>query len=259
MNYYKSTKEKHTENGEYTEERREKHTKIIEYFLNNNPNLKSPPEAVLLGGGSGVGKSTLRDFLLDDYKRRDIPIVIVDSDAIKALIPEYEERIKVDDKSAAKYVHDESSDISSKLISRCIAERKNFIYDGTMKNLEKYSSIIENLKSNGYNVVVMIVDTSIAIAKDRVYARFLKTGRNVPYRDIVESHIGVAKVFPIIKDMVDEYMLVDTSESDETSEDFPFNYVVTRMEGEEEVIHDAEKLERFYQKGSISPFRRVIE
>lgn len=259
MSYYKSTKEKHTENGEYTEKRRETHAEIIEYFLNNNPNSKNPPEAILLGGGSGVGKSTLRDFLLEDYRKEDIPIVIVDCDAIKALIPEYQERIKIDNKSAAKYVHDESSDISSKLISRCIAERKNFIYDGTMKNLEKYSSIIQSLKSNGYNVVVMVVDTSIAIAKDRVYARFVKTGRNVPYRDIVESHIGVAKVFPIIKDMVDEYMLVDTSESDETSREFPFNYVVTRTEGQEEVIHDAEKLERFYQKGSISSFRRVIE
>lgn len=243
MDHYESTKDRYTEDKEYTKARQEKHKEIMDDFFNSNVNLLTPPEAILLGGGSGVGKSTMMDFLLKDFENRDIPIVVIDSDKIKEKIPEYEEKLKSDKKNAASYVHDESSDISADLISKCISEGKNFIYDGTMKNLEKYKGIIQNARDNNYAVVAMVVDTSIDIARDRVYVRFKKTGRNVKDEDIVASHKGVSQVYPILKDMVDEYFLVDTS-----SDEVPFKYVVTKFRGHEEEVHDEEKLQQFLEK-----------
>ncbi|WP_412094684.1 zeta toxin family protein [Bacillus atrophaeus] len=70
----------------------------------------------------------------------------MDSDEIKEHIPEYKQFQKEHPLLAARYVHDESSDISSSLLQQTINDGIALIYDGTMKNLEKYQNIIQDLK-----------------------------------------------------------------------------------------------------------------
>lgn len=242
MNNLLSTRQKYSSDGDYTENRKVLHESIIEIFFVKEINTLDPPEAIILGGGSASGKSTIRDFFHKDYVKKYIPIVVVDSDAIKNYIPEYSSAMKTIPKYAAKIVHDESSDISKNLLSICILEEKNLIYDGTMKNKEKYSRIISELKKKGYKVTIVVVDVPLEIAKERNEIRFLKTQRLVPLDELEKSHREVPSTFIQLKDSVDEYLVIDMRGDKD-----PFEYIATKVDGIEKVQNE-EKYKEFLNK-----------
>lgn len=78
------TKEKYTaESGDYTKERKELHCEIIRFFIDQvekEDKENKQVDAILLGGGSNSGKSTIVEELPDN-------MVIIDSDEIKKKIP----------------------------------------------------------------------------------------------------------------------------------------------------------------------------
>lgn len=240
----KTTKDTYCVDGAYTNERKDIHKKIIDYFFNTAQNIKEPPQAILLGGGSASGKSTLAKFWVKAYEKNFIPLVYIDCDEIKLLIPDYENVKTYNEETAAFYVHDESSDVAEALLRKCIKEKKNFIYDGTMKNLNKYKKLIESLLENEYNITVTIVDVPIEIAKKRAEARFLETGRRVPHEIIEESHREVPKTFVAIKEIVHEYTLYDTSGIE------PIEIIEKTEEGIIN-IYDEKRLEQFYSKAEL--------
>ncbi|GAB6259321.1 zeta toxin family protein [Peribacillus sp. N1] len=244
MNHIKTTKDAYCIDDDYTKERKDVHKTIIDYFFNTAQNTKEPPQAILLGGGSASGKSTLTKFWIKAYEMNHIPLVCIDCDEIKLLIPDYENVKKYNEETAAFYVHDESSDIAEALLKRCIQEKKNLIYDGTMKNLNKYKRLVEYLIENEYNITVTVVDVPIEIAKERAEVRFLETGRRVPDGIIEESHREVPKTFVAIKEMVHEYTLYDTSGIE------PIEIIEKTEEGKINV-YDEKRLEQFYSKAEL--------
>lgn len=245
MGSVKTTQQQYKINGTYTKERSLLHEKIINYFMDDNQTIPQPPEAILLGGGTASGKSSAGNFIIRGYKEAGIFLIKIDSDEIKCLIPEYEKMSVLNAEAAAFHVHDESSDIVDELLIRCIKSQKNFIYDGTMKNLSKYRVLIHNLINSGYKVSATIVDVPIDVAKEREYLRYKDTGRKVPYEVLVESHTNVPKTFHILKEMVHEYIIYDATE-----EGLPVE-IAEKTEDGEEIIYDKEKLENFYRKSGI--------
>lgn len=244
-----NTKEKYCNaNGEYVEERKKLHKSIIDYYIEDyEENSNNPPKAILLGGGSASGKSTLSKFWIEIFNKEEIPLVYIDCDEIKSLIPEYEDYKRFNVNKAAYYVHDESSDIAAELLEQAIRKKKNILYDGTMKNLKKYRKLVGDLSNNGYYITLNVVDVPIPIARERAKVRAEKTHRDVPDDILVESHQKVPITFKVIKELVDEYGLFDTSNT--TNDVLP--YLVTEKNRKGEVIvYDKEKLDRFYDKGS---------
>lgn len=137
-------------------------------------------------------------------------MVYIDSDEIKKEIPEYEFYQEKYPKYAAFYVHDESSDISKELLNESINQELPFVYDGTMKNIEKYKKIIKDLREKNYFITMIIVDVPYDIAILRNKARYEETGRMVPESIIKETHQAIPSSFLALKDLVDEYYLYDT-------------------------------------------------
>ncbi|MCR6108728.1 zeta toxin family protein [Salipaludibacillus agaradhaerens] len=203
----KSTQNKHTEyNGEYSQIRKALHNRIIECMVEGIYPPIGSPDAVLLGGGSNAGKSTLAELLITDEN-----FVLVDPDNIKPHLPEYEYYQQKEPSLAAQYVHDESSDISAMLLDESINKNLAIVYDGTMKNIQKYERIIKKLKRNQYTVTMIIADISVDKAIERNKVRYEKTGRMVPESDLIESHKAIPYSFTALKDVVDEYYIYNTS------------------------------------------------
>ena len=174
------------EAGEYRGQRRELHEKILDEKL-SKVKSSDKPIAILTGGGSGSGKTSVIEASLGNMKDQ---MVHVDADDIKKSIPEYNELVAKDSPTAAAQAHDESSDLSSELINRSIAEKKPFLYDSTMKNKEKFERLAKKLKENGYEVHIVFADCPLEEAKARAAARAKITGRKVPDSVIEESHSG---------------------------------------------------------------------
>ncbi|EOO24753.1 hypothetical protein ICM_06465 [Bacillus cereus BAG1X2-3] len=245
----KPTREKYVINGEYTIERKLLHNEIIESFLKGQLQQEQEPEAILLGGGSAAGKSSIGELVIKGYKLQKQNMIWIDPDKIKEKIPEYQDAMESEDiesmKQAAFLVHDESSDITIKLLKICMKRKLNFMYDGTMKNEVKYIKLIQQLRQAGFSIKAIIVDVPIKVALERSNMRFKVTGRLVPEHIIEQSHMRVATTFSKIKDLIDCYTLYDNTGKE------PEVFAFKESKRVKEIIVDESRNNQFYEKSVL--------
>lgn len=196
----------------YTKERHILHKRIVDIFERraSAPKQGERPVAILIGGGTASGKTTLRKTIVrEDMYMRGINAVIADPDKIKKYIPEYEFFRQLLPDQAEVIVHKESVDICELLVKQLIKKRKNFIYEGTMARTGKYRRLIRELKSKNYEIYLYVADVPLNIAKARADKRGRITGRKIPHHIIENTHRIVPITVEIIKEMVDNYYIFD--------------------------------------------------
>jgi len=159
VNAGKQTKELHTEAGEYTSSRRQRHNRIIEGALHQIPS-QAEPSVIYMGGVPGSGKSTIvkmRGF--NDF-------VHIDSDDVKRQLPEYQGW-------NAALLQDEATDVVSEIISQAEEGRKNILIDCTLKTPEQYIAQIDTFRKLGYKVGVVFADLPPEKAITRAIDRYV--------------------------------------------------------------------------------------
>lgn len=196
---------------------------LIDGIINNyfdeyrGKNNEKQSIAIFIGGGSGSGKSTLRKKLVDSGELPNC--LVIDSDILKKIIPEYSALSEEVPEMAASIVHEESSVMASKLFEKALEEKINFIFDATMKNTGKYEDFFSKLKSNGFQIELIITTVSIETAKSRNRQRFeylKKSGqpaRLVPDNIVEGSHEKVVESFEKLKDLADNWIIIDTEDT----------------------------------------------
>lgn len=141
----KKTKKANTVKGyQYTKKRYALHIKIANKFLKeaSAPENGKKAIAVLVGGGTASGKTTLRKNIVEKrLKEMGIRTITVDPDEIKEYILEYQLLKKKHPKDAARLVHKESIDISEMVVKKLIRHRKHFVHEGTMAKTQKYKKL----------------------------------------------------------------------------------------------------------------------
>ncbi|WP_375708485.1 zeta toxin family protein, partial [Paenibacillus albidus] len=119
----------------------------------------------------------------------------------------------------------------------------NIIFDGTMKNTEKYERLIQGAKAENYNVSLVIADVPLQEAIKRAEIRFEIELRRVPQEIIVQSHKSVPNSFYRLKDQADSFYLYDTTHRHP-------ELFYAKDEGKI-LVHNKERLEQFYDKGEV--------
>ncbi|KGE86430.1 MAG: zeta toxin family protein [Phaeodactylibacter xiamenensis] len=197
------TKDMHSEYGEYTDERKKLHNKIITEEVEGNTCIRrEAPIAILTGGLPGSGKST---YIRNNKDWMDNPAIFkVDADEIRAKLPEYKGW-------NASQTHSETQDIVKTLLGKVgkFGCSYDVIYDGTMNKSKKYKPLIEVLKKEGYRVFIMFLKVDKATSLERAMGRYQKSGRYVPRFVIEEGVQNGLTAFEELKGMVDGYVLID--------------------------------------------------
>lgn len=183
-------------NGNWTEQRKELHEKIIAKMFEGKTPVENP-ESWMTGGGSASGKSSLLgsgDLTIPENT------IKIDSDWVKEQLPEYIERCGFDER-AANYVHEESSYIAKLAMKRAIDGGYNVLLDGTGDG--RISSIlakIGQLTANGRKLHAYYTTCDLKDALERNVARSLrhKFHRKPQERIVKSTHISVSKIFPRI-------------------------------------------------------------
>lgn len=213
------TVNKYKINGVYTPERAEKHRIIITEKIKN----KVPSDekvAVLLGGGSGAGKSTIvRQYFLPGVEDFDSvsDYTYIDADQIKLKLDEYQQYIENEDTvyHAAFYVHVESGDIVSLLLQECIDRDLSFIYDGTMSWKPLYNELLPKLKKKSYLTFGVYVDVELEVAQRRAILRGKKEKRYVDPEVVKKANRNSAIVFKQLKCQFDQVLMFNNTEERE--------------------------------------------
>lgn len=110
--------------------------------------------------------------------------LIIDSDAAKEKLPEYENGI------GAEATHKESDQIAmNKILPEALKNKDNIVLPFIGKNKEKIQGIIDELHSQGYDVYLHSNKVNLETSKARALSRFQKTGRFVDPEYI--HHMGL--------------------------------------------------------------------
>jgi predicted ABC-type ATPase len=158
--------------GHYTPERLALHQKIIDAYVNDArlknamPAPGEKPTLIVLGGRGGSGKSAFTNGTLQEFDASKF--VTVDSDAIKAQLPEFKGWNAVQ-------VHDESSHIESVIRSILLAKGANIISDKTLKTTGVESDIKQAIAA-GYRIEGHYMFLPPQQAASRALSRYLGKG-----------------------------------------------------------------------------------
>ena len=153
------------ENGKLTPEREALHKKIIDQLLAGKTPVEGQATMTMLGGGPASGKSSV----MNPDTSKDPHSVTVDPDAIKKMLPGFNEMAMKDEK-AAGYYHEESSALAKRFAEVAFSENYNVIYDGTgdgsTKSVQKK---IDSARAKGYKVEAkyVSVDTETAVQRNQ--------------------------------------------------------------------------------------------
>ena len=143
-----------------------------------NDQLKQGPKrkerkATLVLGLPGSGKSTITNPLI-----KQMGAFNIDADNFKQRIPEFRE-----DKRMVSAVHQESVELSNKMLSELTNNGYNMVAGKVGGNYESVEPLIDLWSQNGYEIEVILVDVPFDTAIDRTIGRFDRgeTDRLIPF------------------------------------------------------------------------------
>lgn len=222
----KATSETYKRDGVYDAERAELHRRIViegvtkrvmdektgELVDKHIPGLLSPervkaatpapgenPTFTILGGRGGSGKSWFKGKVYDEDSA-----IVLDSDHIKGLLPEYEGW-------NAAQVHEESGELFDTVTAMAREMGLNIVHDATMKSPEKAMELATGFKDKGYRLEAHYMHLPRQEAAKRAVSRFLgKTKRLVPPQ-VILTNTDNEKAFEQVRQLADRWSFRDNS------------------------------------------------
>lgn len=154
-------------------------------------------QAFFTAGGGASGKSSARfvvdgqELSIEDLAARE-DTVLVDPDAIKEMLPEYQQMRDAGDAYAAYGVHEESSAIAKMIVVEARSRGISIVLDTTGSS-GGFVKKIEAVVNESYEAHVTMVSAPTNEAIMRSVARGDRTGRYLAINSIKHAHAGASK------------------------------------------------------------------
>ena len=199
--------------------------------------MQGNPKAIILAGSPGAGKGSITgDLDLSGLKTLNLDDTITalskaDGFTLNQKATDAENRSAFMKAMAAatKKLKDED-------IPNTIANKDSFILDGTSASSKQTINLYNQLKDNGYDVMMLYVYTDLETALDRNEKRFEKSGGE-------DRSLMPGAVFRTWNDVTKQYFPY--------KELFGANFVSVANTGDEDSLKDVEAILKTY----ISPFK----
>lgn len=136
-------------------ERHEAVYRIIERlsFLDTTP--KEYPQAIILGGQPGAGKSRLLDYSFNEIPGHNA--VKINGDDFRQWHPRINDILLENEASMAQHTDPDVRVWTKRLFDTAIETRRNVIFEGTMRVRDAISATMSRLRSEGYHVTARVV------------------------------------------------------------------------------------------------------
>jgi predicted ABC-type ATPase len=156
----------------WSDEREAQHDALLGQIYSQASSVPNESEAIIAGGISGAGKTTvLTEHAGIDLSRYLMinPDLIKEEMAKRGMVPEVDRLTPME---ASELVHEESSHIAKRLAHKAHADGKNVIWDVTMSKASSADERIDWLRDAGYTQVnCVFVDISVEASKRRADGR----------------------------------------------------------------------------------------
>ena len=164
--------------------------------------INQDKRAAIVLGPPAAGKSTLANPIA-----RRMNAAIIDSDEAKKILPEYDGGI------GANAVHEESSALAERVLNMALELGDNVVIPkvgGTVGSIEK---LVNKLKEKGYSVDLVDMSVTYKNARNRMFLRFVKTGRLINPDYVRQVGDNPGKTYDTLKQQgkADGYTRIDNN------------------------------------------------
>jgi predicted ABC-type ATPase len=163
--------------------------------LQEGPYDQHTYKAIFMAGIPGSGKTTISKTI---FAGTGLKVVDFDDIAKKLNKPVTDPKIQT--------IHD-------KKVELFIKNGLGLLIDKTSQNYAPISKLKQQLESNGYQTMMIYVNTDLAVARERIKNRYKETGRDVSdeYLDIAFKNL-LNNLGKYQKDFGRNFIIVDNSE-----------------------------------------------
>ena len=153
------------------------------------------PLAILLGGQSGAGKTTIHRIKQKEFQGN---IVIIDGDSFRSQHPHYIELQQEYGKDSVEYTKDFAGKMVESLVTELSHLGYNLLIEGTLRTIDVPKETAQLLKSKGYEVQLALIATkpklsylSTLIRYEELYAINPNQARATPkeHHDFIVNHL----------------------------------------------------------------------
>ncbi len=166
------------------------------------PTLESPPQAFLLGGQSGAGKTTLHKII---HRRLDGNGISINGDDYRKFHPRFLELQRIYGDEAVNYTAPWAGRMTEALIDSLSRIGYNLVIEGTLRTAEVPLKTAELLRQRGYGVslALMAVKPKISLVSCQIRYEEMRVAGTTPRAtdpahhnkiiDQIVSNLGVLK------------------------------------------------------------------
>ncbi|CKC60752.1 type II toxin-antitoxin system toxin PezT [Streptococcus pneumoniae] len=153
------------------------------------------PIAILLGGQSGAGKTTIHRIKQKEFQGN---IVIIDGDSFRSQHPHYLELQQEYGKDSVEYTKDFAGKMVESLVTELSHLGYNLLIEGTLRTVDVPKKTAQLLKNKGYEVQLALIATkpelsylSTLIRYEELYAINPNQARATPkeHHDFIVNHL----------------------------------------------------------------------
>ena len=170
------------------------------------------PWLVHTAGAMGAGKSHALRCLAAAGAFPLACFVCIDPDEIKGALPEARAFVAAHRASAGTRLHKESLLVADVLTRAAMAQGRNVLVDGSMRNTRWHAAEWARLKATAphYRVAVLLVTAPAGVVHARAARRAAHTGREIP-TDVIDDSIARApESFAALRPLADFAAVIDS-------------------------------------------------
>lgn len=140
-------------------------------LLTFNKNISSTPHAVILGGQSGAGKTTIHRVKMMEYKG---DYIVIDGDTYRAQHPHFRELQEKYGVDSVDYTKAFAGKMVEAVIDKLSTLKYNLIIEGTLRSAAVPINTATLLKSKGYTVDFCLIATKPELSCLTTQLRYLE-------------------------------------------------------------------------------------
>ncbi|EOT41994.1 type II toxin-antitoxin system toxin PezT [Enterococcus columbae] len=153
------------------------------------------PQAIILGGQSGAGKTTIHRIKQREFQGN---IIIIDGDSYRSLHPNYFALQEKYGKDSVEYTKDFAGKMVESLVNELSNQGYHLLIEGTLRTVQVPKKTANLLKAKGYQVALALIATkpelsylSTLLRYEELYALDPTKARATPkeHHDLIVEHL----------------------------------------------------------------------
>ena len=153
---------------EYSDTQFIKQYSLIKRWVTSMYSTTNTPNAYILGGQPGAGKTALQNLIRKNNKN----IIVINADSFREFHPCFNEIQEQYGNDSPKYTQPFINHVTEKLIDELSAEKYNLIIEGTLRTANVPISTCLELKKKGYRVELHVMAVKRAISYESTVLRY---------------------------------------------------------------------------------------